>query len=557
LKQSNKQITALYCRLSREDEQSGESNSIQNQRVLLTDYADKHGYTNTKIYADDGISGVTFQRQGFQDMLEGIQAGEIGRVIVKDLSRLGRNFIEVGQYTDYIFPQHDIHFIAVLDNVDSKKQDGMDFITPIKNIFNEMYISDISRKLRSSQRVKSSQGYPIGKPPYGYMRDPENPKRWTVDEEAAEVVQRIYHMRLDGNSMDDIAAALRRDKVDLPSVHAIKIGHGCPNGRLDRAEYWWRTNLVSIILKNQSYVGDVINFKTYSRSYKLKERLHNDKENWEVHHDVHEPIISRHDWELVQKTISSKYRKPKHVEKNIFASYLRCSNCGANMRYKYTTDKPHNHYFSCGKYRERLCSKTHHIRVDVLERLTLAAISNAVRFAREFEDEFVKIVVSEQYRRIQAAQKQNQRKLDTAKKREQELDIMFSRIYEDHALDKLPDSQYQKLLHKYQEEYNVLREQIRHLDAVVKEELSHEMDVNDFLKVVQRYTRVGELTPAILREFIHHIVVHHREPAAIGEKPEQKVEVLFNFIGEVDLPDVEMRKKLHKSFGKENRKQAV
>ena len=386
MKQSNKLITALYCRLSREDEQSGESNSIQNQRVLLADYADKHGYTNTKVYADDGISGVTFQRQGFQDMLEGIQAGEIGRVIVKDLSRLGRNFIEVGQYTDYIFPQHDIHFIAILDNVDSKKQDGMDFITPIKNIFNEMYISDISRKLRSSQRVKSSQGYPIGKPPYGYMRDPENSKRWVVDEEAAEVVQRIYRMCLDGMGRPKIAEALRRDRVDMPSVYAIKKGFACPNNRQDRAQYWWTTNIVRDILKNQSYVGDVVNFKTYSKSYKLKERLHNDKENWEVHHDVHEPIISRHDWELAQKSMSVKYRQPKHTEKNIFAGYLRCSDCGANMRYKYTHPNPDNHYFSCGKYRESLCSKTHHIRVDVLERLTLAAISNAVRFAREFED---------------------------------------------------------------------------------------------------------------------------------------------------------------------------
>jgi len=255
--------------------------------------------------------------------------------------------------------------------------------------------------------------------------------------------------------------------------------------------------------------------------------------------------------------MSVKYRQPKHTEKNIFAGYLRCSDCGANMRYKYTHPNPDNHYFSCGKYREKLCSKTHHIRVDVLERLTLAAVNKAVRFAREFEDEFVKIVVSEQYRRIQAAQKQNQRKLDAARKREQELDIMFSRIYEDHALDKLPHSQYQKLLHKYQEEYDVLREQIRHLDAVVKEERSHELDVNDFLRIVQKYTRVKELTPAILREFINHIVVHHREAVASGEKPEQKVEVHFNFIGEVDLPDVEMRERLRKSFGTENRKQAV
>ena len=255
----------------------------------------------------------------------------------------------------------------------------------------------------------------------------------------------------------------------------------------------------------------------------------------------------------MQKSYESKYRKPKHTEKSIFAGYLKCSDCGANMRYKYTTPNPDNHYFSCGKYRENLCGKTHHIRVDVLERLTLAAIDNAVRFARDFEDEFVKIVVSEKYRQIQITQRQNQRKLDAAKKREQELDILFSKIYEDNALGKLPDSQFQKLSAKYQEEADILREQIKFLETVVKEEHSNEMDVNNFLKVVQRYTRVNQLTPAILREFIHHVVVHHRE--TIGKATEQKVEIHFNFIGEVNLPDVEQRRKLLKSFGKEKREQ--
>jgi DNA invertase Pin-like site-specific DNA recombinase len=337
---------------------------------------------------DDGISGVTFERKGFQEMLALIEAGEVDRVIVKDLSRLGRNFIEVGQYTDYIFPERDIHFIAIMDNVDSSVQNGTgDFIAPIRNIFNELYISDVSRKLRASQKIKSGQGYPIGKPPLGYMRDPANPKRWAVDEEAAEIIQRIYRLRLEGNSVEGIAAILRRDKVDLPSVYAIKKGYACPNNRLNREECWWKPNEISLILKNQSYCGDVVNFKTFSKSYKLKKRIRNDPENWEIHLDVHEAMVDRHDWEMVQKSFETKYRKPKHTEKSIFAGYLKCSDCGANMRYKYTHPNPDNHYFSCGKYRESLCATTHHIRVDVLEKLTLAAIDNAVRFARDFEDE--------------------------------------------------------------------------------------------------------------------------------------------------------------------------
>ena len=560
MKQSNNvkigALTALYCRISRDDEQSGESNSIQNQKVLLSEYAQSKGYQNCRCFVDDGISGVTFERSGFQEMLGMVELGEVERVIVKDLSRLGRNFIEVGQYTDYVFPQHDIHFIAILDNVDSVAQCGTgDFIAPIKNIFNEMYISDVSRKLRSAWRTKSSLGYPIGKPPYGYMRDLENPKRWAVDEDAAEVVKRIFQMRVEGLGFEKIAEVLRREKVDMPSVYAVKKGFQCPNSRLDRPEYWWTKNVVAVILKNQSYLGDVINFKTYSKSYKLKQRLYNDPENWDIHEEVHEAIIDRHTWGLVQKAITVKKRVPKHTGKNIFAGYLRCSDCGSNLRYKFTYPNHDNHSFSCGRYREKLCAKTHHIRVDVLERLTLAAIDNAVRFARDFEDEFVKIVVSEKYRRTQLAQRENKRKLDTARKREQELDLMFARIYEDEALGKLPQSQFQKLLYKYQEESEMLREQIKHLEIVVKEEQTNELEVNDFLKVVRKYTRVNQLTPAILREFIHHIVVHHRE--VIGKDTVQKVEVHFNFIGEVDLPDVEQQQKLRAAFGRKAKEQTA
>jgi DNA invertase Pin-like site-specific DNA recombinase len=562
VKQSNnakrskhQRITALYGRLSREDEQSGESNSIQNQKIMLGDYAKSKGYTNCRYFMDDGISGVTFERKGFQEMLAMIEAGEVERVIVKDLSRLGRNFLEVGEYTDRVFFLHDIHFIAILDNVDSKDQNGIDLITHIKNIMNEMYVSDLSKKLRFSQKTKSSQGYPIGKPPFGYMRDPANPKRWVVDEEAAEVIRRIYRMRLEGNSIEDIATALRRDKVDLPSVYALKKGFPCPNRRLDRDEFWWRANEVSVILKNRAYCGDVINFRTGSRSYKDKRRFVNDEANWEIHSGVHDPVIDRRVFELVQKSYENKYRKPNHTDKNMFAGYLRCSDCGANMRYKYTNPNPDNHYFSCGKYRESKCGKTHHIRVDALERLTLAAIDNAVRFARDFEDEFVKIVVSEKYKQIQINQRQNQNRLDMARKREKELDILFSKIYEDNVLGKLPDSQFQKLLAKYHEEADMLMESIPALEAVVKEEQANELDVNNFLAVVQQYTRVNQLTPEILREFIHHIVVHHKE--TIGSETVQKVEVYFNFIGEVNLPDVEQRLKLHKTFGKNKSEQSA
>ena len=293
----------------------------------------------------------------------------------------------------------------------------------------------------------------------------------------------------------------------------------------------------------------------YYKSYKNKKRLPNAPENIETHIGVHEPVVDRNDWEKVQHSFECKYRKPKHTEKNMFAGYLRCSDCGGNMRYKFTYPNHDNHYFSCGKYRESLCKQTHHIRVDVLERLTLSAIDNAVRFARDFEDEFVKIVVSEKYKQVQITQRENQRKLDTAKRREQELDMLFARIYEDNALGKLPDVPFQKLSDKYHDEADALSEIIRQLEAVVKEEQANEMDVNNFLAVVQQYTRVNQITPEILREFIHHIVVHHRE--TLGTETVQKVEIYFNFIGEVSLPDVEQRLKLLKTLGKKKSEQSV
>lgn len=385
------------------------------------------------------------------------------------------------------------------------------------------------------------------------MRDPENNKRWVVDEEAAELVKRIYKMRLNGESINSIAKTLRLERIDVPSVYGLKKGQDRPGKRTRQQEYLWVDSMVSKMLQNQQYVGDVVNFKTYTKSYKLKKRYENDPENWEIHRDVHEPIIQRVEWEQVQKTFQSKCRKPKHTEKNMFAGYLKCSDCGSNMFYKYLTKSPENHYFSCGRYRVKLCGKTHHIRVDVLEKLVLAEIDNAVRFARDFEDDFVKIVVSEQYKHIQLSQKQNQKKLAKMQIREQELECLFAKVFEDMALGKMPESVSRKMLDKYQEELDILEEQIRHMVSIVNDEKDCEMNVDGFLNIVHRYTRINQLTPAILREFINHIVVHHREKN--DGVMEQQVNIHFNFIGEVALPDVEDKAKLLNSFGKEKREQ--
>ncbi len=384
-------VTALYLRLSRDDDLEGESNRISNQKTLLTKYAKEHGFKNTQIFIDDGVSGVTFNRQGFKEMFKMIESDQVETLIVKDMSRLGRNYIEVGQLTETILPMHDVRLIAVNDGVDSAK--GEDDFTPFRNIMNEWYAKDMSRKMRSTLKIKNSQGYAIGRPPFGYMLDEMDKKHWIVDNEAAEIVRYIFDLRKQGESMNKIAKVLKKQKVYIPSIYAAKKGIIKPIARPPLDEYLWSHGMVHRILTNQSYIGDVVNFKTYSKSFKLKKRIENDRENWQVHKNAHEAIISRELFDIVQKTFgTTKCQKPRHIAKNMFAGFLRCSDCGANLNYKFTHDNPDNHYFSCKNNRAQngLCKKSHHIRVDVLTHLVKNDIANIVQFATEFEDGSVK-----------------------------------------------------------------------------------------------------------------------------------------------------------------------
>lgn len=538
----DEKITALYLRLSREDDQTGESNSISNQKALLIDYAKKNGFRNIRIFVDDGVSGVTFNRNGFKEMHECIEQDMVSTVIVKDMSRLGRNYIEVGQLTEVLFPQNNIRFIAVNDGVDSEK--GEDDFTPFRNIMNEWYAKDMSRKMRSALKTKSKQGYAIGQPPLGYKYDEVDARLWVIDDEGAEMIRHIYNMRIQGTSTNEIAKILKREKVLTPSAYAFQKGYKNPAKKLTRGEYFWDTSMVRKILTNQSYIGDIVNFRSYSKSYKLKERLDNPKENWEIHEGVHEPIIDRNTWEIVQKSFGdTKYRKPKHIEKNMFAGFLKCSDCGANLNYKYTHDNPDNHYFSCHNKRANngLCSKTHHIRVDTIKDIVTNHLSNILRFASLFEDEFVKIVIDEQYKQIQMQQKRNQDTLQMLLARENELDILFEKVYEDQALGRITDERFQKLSYKYEDEQAELKQKIKHLKKIVAEEKSHEMNSEGFLHIVRKYTDMTELTLEILNEFVDKIVVHHKEQL-FGEMV-QDVEIYYKMIGYVELPQMDSKEK--------------
>ena len=331
-------VTALYCRLSRDDGTESESNSISNQRALLQQKAMEYGLTNTRCYVDDGFTGTNFNRPGFQQMLEDIDLGYVSTVMVKDLSRLGRDYVSVGHYTDIYFPEHNVRFIAVNDMVDSA--DGENELAPFKNIMNEMYARDISRKCRSSHRLRGNMGIPLSQPPYGYRKSPDTKGKWIIDPEPAKVVQRIFRLYLEGNGVETIAHMLQEDHVMIPLAYWFSQGLKRGGRRAHTDPYRWNMNTVWKILHQQEYCGDVINFKTYSKSFKNKKRLENPEENWKVFHEVHEPIIDRDTFELVQNRLGkTKHRKPKpeNGEKSIFTDLLYCADCGRKLWFHLNT----------------------------------------------------------------------------------------------------------------------------------------------------------------------------------------------------------------------------
>ena len=546
------EITALYLRLSRDDDQAGESNSIANQRAYLKEYAKKNHFKNVRIFVDDGVSGATFQRSGFQEMMALIEAGKVKTVIVKDMSRFGRNYIEVGQLTELTFPQYNVRLIAVNDGVDSAA--GEDDFTPFRNIINEFYLKDLSRKLRSSQRVKSSQGFAIGQPPFGYKYGPDDKKRWVIDEPAAETVRLVYELRLKPTSVNDIAKILKSRRVLIPSAYLAQSGLRAPKRKGENGDYFWSVGMVRQMLGNRSYVGDVINFRTYSKSYKLKQRIPNPEEKWEIHENVHDPIIQRPVWEQVQRTFGhTKCRQPKGAEKHMLSGYLVCSDCGASLNYKRPSDKPWNAYFSCHNNRQNngLCATTHHIRVDAIMETVTNELRNIMGFADIFEDEFVKLIVDEQYRQVQLAQKKNQRDLNEALSRDKEINRLYEKIYEDQALGRLPEDRFLMLASKYDEEQAALRLRIRNLKKIVAEEKEHELNAEGFVALVRRYTAgFEELTPELVREFIDKVVVFHREKVQGVE--EQQVDIYYKLVGKVDVPLLTKPQmdRLRESFGR-------
>ena len=537
---NQEEITALYCRLSKDDKQEGDSNSIINQKKILKKYALDRGYTNIQFYIDDGVSGTTFNRAGFQSMIADVEAGKVKRVIVKDMSRLGRDYLQVGMYTEIFFPEHDVHFIAVNDGVDSNQEDNE--FTPFRNIINEWYAKDTSKKIRAVKRSKGMAGEHIGShPPYGYMKNPENKKEWIIDEEAAEVVREIFRLCVGGYGPTRIAHILTERKILCPTYYALEKG-GKPRTALPADKYTWNGPVVAKILDRMDYLGHTVNFKTHVKSYKVHKTIYNSPDQWKVFEGTHEAIIDKETFEIVQKIRAGKRRPTRMGEMPMFSGLLYCADCGRKLSFHRKADEPaEKHHYLCENYRSNTANCTmHYIRNVVVERIVLENLKEVIQYVSNYEDEFVQMIMDSDMRQRNRELAQKKKRLAEIQKRIGELDTIFQRIYEDNIIGKLSDERFMKMSKGYEDEQHTLQTEANEIQSELQQEEKKSVDVKRFLAIVKKYTDLTELTPEILREFIDKIIVH--APDKSSGRRLQEIEIIYNHIGEFDRSKVTLWK---------------
>ena len=476
-------------------------------------------------------------RPGFVEMICQLEQGKAAAVFVKDLSRLGRNYIEVGRLTEEFFPDHDIRLVAVSDNIDTAE--GENELAPIRNLFNEWYARDISKKRRISNKIKGNAGEPMGQPPYGYIKDPNDPKHWIVDDEAAQVVRRVYSMTLEGFGTEQIATQLEKDGVLTPRAYWLTKGIKRPGKGKQQPPTKWNSSTITKILSLQEYCGDILNFKTYSKSYKNKKRIDNDRENWVVFQDVHEAIIERAVYEQVQqKRGKIRKRRTNNGEHNMFSGLLVCADCGSNLHFHFNQGNPEIKYFNCSNYKGNrgTCTSTHYVRVDFLEEVVLGEIRRLTKFASLYEDEFVKAVIGHSQQAEQTDRKLKEKELKTLLARDEELDGLFERIYEDNVSGKLSDDRFAKMSRRYEDEQKELSEKIKKLRSEIEKQSSRSMTTDMFIGLVHKYTRARKLTPRMLNELIEKIEVFNAEK--IDGVWEQRLRIHYNCVGTIEIPTV-------------------
>ena len=527
-------ITALYPRLSHEDELQGESNSISNQKRILENYAKQNGFRNLKWYTDDGYSGANFQRPGFQSMLADIEAGLVGTVIVKDMSRLGRNYLQVGMYTEMIFPQKNVRFIAINDGVDSAQGDN-DF-APLRNIFNEWLVRDTSKKIKAVKRSKGMSGKPVtSKPVYGYLMDED--ENFIIDEEAAPVVKQIYSLCLAGNGPTKIARMLTEQEIPTPGTLEYR-RTGSTRRYHPGYECRWATNTVAHILENREYTGCLVNFKTEKVSYKVKQSRENPEEKQVIFENHHGAIIDRETWERVQELRKQRKRPNRYDEVGLFSGLLFCADCGSVLyQQRYENKTRRQDCYICGNYKKRVKDCTaHFIRTDLLTAGVTANLRKVTDYAARHEKQFMKLLIEQNEdggKRRNAAKK---KELDAAEKRIAELSAIFKRLYEDSVTGRISDERFAELSADYEAEQRQLKERAAELQGELAKAQEATVNAEKFMNIVRKYTSFEELTPTLLREFIEKIIVHECSYDE-NKNRRQEIEIYYSFVGKVDLPE--------------------
>ena len=527
-------VTALYCRLSKDDEQIGDSNSIVHQKEILAKYAKEHGFTNIEFYVDDGFSGTNFNRPDFQRMMADAEEGKISTVIVKDMSRFGRDYIMVGYYTEIYFSNLDIRFIAINDNVDSNIQTEND-LTPFKNVFNEWYARDTSKKIRAVFKAKGNSGKHLTtNPPFGYKKDPNDKDKWIIDEEAATTVRRIFQMYVEGYRISEIGHKLTEEKVETPILYYMNRGIKT-NARSEYPEIW---DLMSIkyILSQTAYAGHTVNFQTAVKSYKTKKQIRLPKEDWIIYRNTQEPIIDEKTFETVQQMRKVKRARTKYNEPNMFSGLLYCADCGNHLTIQRVARNRKMDNFSCATYRKKkkgLCS-CHRILVSDLETIVKEDLQKVCEYVFLHEKEFTDEYLSGSKKETVKFQAKTKAELKRLSERQEEIGRIIRKLYEDNVCGRITDERFDFLAKSYEDEGNDLKTKIQELKNALASSVQEEEKLSKFLKVVKSYTKIEELTPEILNSFIEKIYIGETEKYD-GRKM-QEVEIIYKFVGAINLP---------------------
>ena len=527
-------ITALYCRLSRDDELTGESNSIKNQKSILSKYAQDNNFQNIQFFVDDGYSGTTFTRPAFMEMMELAESGKIGTIIVKDHSRLGRNRLVVGQLLEEDFVRLNIRYIAIMDNIDSSK--GLNDFLPIQDWFNEMHAKNTSQKVRAVLKNKGEAGIPLAhNVPYGYKKDENDNTKWVVDEPAAEVVKEIYNLFVQGNGTTQIANILSKRKILTPAEYFASIGLKTST-RLPSIKNRWNGRTVATILERQEYIGDTVNFRYTIRSYKDKTKVNLPKEEWKIFKNTHEPIVDEYTWNIAQQLRNNRKKPTRSGKKSIFSGLLFCNECGKKMYFRSpVTDLKSKEHYRCSSYKYYTDSCTsHYITDEVLQDIVLENVQRVISYMKDYEDLFVQEQLTKSTQDELKKIAKNKKELEKAKNRIIEIDNLFRHIYEDNVSGKISDDRFRNLSFNYDKEQKELKIKIEQLAKDIDNTEKKETDLTQFISNVKKYTEITELTPEILNELIEKILIHQSKK--VNGKKIQEIDIYYRGVGIISFP---------------------